>query len=126
MHLFIEKGVGEASFEKLQIIMMDNFLLGIICILSGAICLLAKSEKPNSTLGFKNPFDVNPEHWKARNKIIGILLIIGGGIYIVIQFVICILDLKMFDFQNEMNVFLVIYIVISMIATEIYIHKNKR
>ena len=105
---------------------MDDFWLGIICILSGAICLLAKSEKPNSTLGFKNPFDVNPEHWKVRNKIIGILLIIGGTTYIVIQFAICVLELKIFGFQKKMNIFLVIYIVISMIATEIYIYKNKR
>ena len=102
-----------------------SYYLGILIIIAGFIMRYGTGERPNS-LGYKTWSSCKDStNWIIANKYAGKLSIICGIIYTIVFYCID----RFFTFKNEVGISLLVFVavfVIIVIATEIYLPKEKK
>lgn len=105
---------------------MSNIYIGLIC-LGMSIFILFFSTKESyryNALGYKSPqLNTHKNIWLWTNKCFGLLALIGSTLYLVVSLIL-ILSGNV-NFAITMNKYGLVYIVLSIIITEIYAFSKK-
>lgn len=100
---------------------MSNINIGLIC-LGMSIFILFFSPKEsykNNALGYKSPqLNTHKNIWFWTNKCFGLLALLGSILYLLISVVLVLTGHV--GFSTTMNKYLLIYIGLSIVLTEIY------
>ncbi len=110
------KVINEFEMEKK---MMNNFVIGILCLIFSLFLFFLSPRENKNLLGYKSPQQgLNKSVWKWSNKCFGLLAIIGSVLYLITTIVLIILKLQKYGtLQNKIAI---VYIFLCVIITEIY------
>lgn len=98
---------------------MNNVIIGILCLILALYIFYQSPKEGKNMLGYKSPQQgIHKNIWKWSNKCFGFLAIVGSAIYLFI--VVIFMYQGVVVYNTKLNYYGLIYILISVIITEIY------
>lgn len=98
---------------------MSNLVIGILCMVFALFLFFLSPKEAKNMFGYKSPQQgLNKNVWKWSNKCFGLLAIIGSTIYLISAIVLMVLGIH--KYSVLLNKVGLVYIVISVIITEMY------